>query len=96
MPVERDFYVLAYDMTNDRRRAKIAKIMESMGERVQGSVFEAYLTRPELEKLLKRVNKVINADEDSLRIYALCEACRRKPVMIGRSHLTPAPGVTII
>lgn len=41
MSNERTFYVLAYDLSDDRRRAKIARLMESMGERVQGSVFEA-------------------------------------------------------
>jgi CRISPR-associated protein Cas2 len=94
--MERDFYVLAYDMSNDRRRAKIAKLMEAVGERVQGSVFEAYLTPAELEKLLKRVGKVLDQKQDSLRIYYLCEACRRKPRMIGKSTLTPPPKTMIV
>ena len=94
--MERDFYVLAYDMTSDKRRARIAKLMEAIGERVQGSVFEAYLTHPELEKLLRRVGKVVDGKEDSLRIYTLCEACRPKTTMIGQSKMTPPPGVTII
>jgi CRISPR-associated protein Cas2 len=93
---ERDFYVLAYDMADDRRRAKIAKLMESLGERVQGSVFEAYLTQPELDKLLRRAAKVMDAKQDSLRVYFLCEACRPKIRRAGLSRLTPPPGVTII
>jgi len=92
----RDFYVLAYDMSNDRRRAKISKIMESVGERVQGSVFEAYLTAQELEKLLQRVGKVLKKEEDSLRIYFLCEACRPKIRLVGQSHLCSPPGVRVI
>jgi CRISPR-associated protein Cas2 len=94
--MERDFFVLAYDMTDDKRRAKIAKLMEAVGERVQGSVFEAYLNRTELEKLLKRVKKVLSEKEDSLRIYYLCEACHQKPLMIGHSQLTPPPGLMIV
>ena len=55
---ERDFYILAYDIGNDRRRAKIARLMESMGARVQGSVFEAYLKPDELESMLRRARIV--------------------------------------
>jgi len=96
MSKERVFYVLAYDMTDDRRRAKIARLMESLGLRVQGSVFEAYLTKSELEKLLKRAVKLMKAEEDSLRIYMLCAACREKVRTEGRGQVTPPPGVIIV
>ena len=94
--MEREFYLLAYDMTDDKRRAQIAKLMESFGERVQGSVFEAYLNRPELDKLIKKALKILDEDSDSLRIYYLCQACRQKTQMEGKSQLTPSPGVMIV
>lgn len=93
---DRDFYILAYDIANDRRRVKIAKLMESQAERVQGSVFEAYLTPAELEKIIRRAAKFMNEKEDSLRVYFLCESCRSKVRLTGQSRLTPPPGLTII
>ncbi len=90
------FYLLAYDISDDRRRAKIAKIMEAMGARVQGSVFEAYLTPVHLETLLKKVNKTLKKEEDSLRIYPLCENCREKIRTVGRGQATPPPEVMIV
>lgn len=90
------FYLLAYDIADDRRRAKIAKIMESMGARVQGSVFEAYLTPANLDSLLKRVQKVLKKEEDSLRIYLLCENCREKTRTVGQGRVTAPPGVMIV
>lgn len=90
------FYVLTYDISDDKRRLKIAKIMEAVGDRVQHSVFEAYLTPQELEKLLKRVTKVLAAKEDSLRIYQLCAACREKVRTEGQGKVTPPPGVMIV
>lgn len=90
------FYLLTYDITDDKRRLKIAKIMESVGDRVQHSVFEAYLTPQELEKLLKRVTKVLAAKEDSLRIYQLCASCREKVRTEGQGKVTPPPGVMIV
>lgn len=94
--MERSFFVLAYDIADDRRRAKIAKAMEALGERVQGSVFEAYLTPAELEKLLKKTGKVLNEKEDSLRVYTLCSACRGKIATRGTGRVTPAPGLVIV
>ncbi len=93
---ERDFYVLAYDIADDRRRAKIARLMESMGARVQGSVFEAHLNTAELDRLLKRALRLLRKEEDSLRVYSLCAACRKKVKVHGSGSLTPPPGVTIV
>jgi CRISPR-associated protein Cas2 len=90
------FYLLTYDITDDKRRLKIAKIMESVGDRVQHSVFEAYLSPQDLDKLLKRVKKVLAAKEDSLRIYQLCGACREKVRTEGQGKVTEQPGVRIV
>lgn len=93
---DRLFYLLTYDIADQKRRAKIAKAMEALGDRVQYSVFEAWLTSAELEKLLKKVGKILNTKEDSLRIYLLCGTCREKIRHIGRAAPTPAPAVQIV
>jgi len=96
MAEERIFYVLAYDIASDKRRAKIARLMEALGARVQGSVFDAYLTAVELEKLIRRARKAMLEKEDSLRIYLVCAACRGKVRTIGLGEVTPPPGVLIV
>jgi CRISPR-associated protein Cas2 len=93
---ERGFYVIAYDIVDDKRRSKIARYLEATGDRVQGSVFEAYLTAAELDKLLKKLKKVLKGEEDSLRVYLLCGACREKVHTEGRGKVTPPPGVRIV
>ena len=93
---DRSFYVITYDIANDRRRAKVARFLEAMGVRVQESVFEVYLTAAELEKLLRKLGKVMKEDEDSLRVYLLCSACRGKIRTVGRGKVTPPPGVMIV
>jgi CRISPR-associated protein Cas2 len=92
----RSFYVLAYDIAEDRRRQKIAKLCESVAERVQGSVFEGYFTEDELQKLLKQVKRVFEMEEDRLRIYVLCASCREKSETHGQGSVTPPPGVIIV
>lgn len=96
MSTERAFYVLAYDLSDDRRRAKIARLMESLGERVQGSVFEAWLTPPELNRLVAKAKKILHEREDSLRIYMLCAACRGKIRVEGQGKPLPPPDVVIV
>lgn len=92
----RVFYLLAYDISSDKRRAKIARLMESLGERVQGSVFEAWLSSDELDKLVRKALKLLNEKEDSLRVYLVCEACRPKLKVYGQGRPTPAPAVLVI
>lgn len=92
----REFYVLAYDIHDDKRRAKIAKLMESMGARVQGSVFEAYLTPKELETLTRKALRLLRKDQDSVRVYYLCRACLEKIKTHGQGQVTPAPGLMIV
>ena len=94
--VERAFYVLVYDISSDKRRQKIAKLCEATAERVQYSVFEGWYTPPELEKLLKKVRRVFDDKQDSLRIYQLCGICRGKVATHGLGKVTPAPGVVIV
>lgn len=93
---DRSFFLLAYDITDDKRRAKTAKLMESLGERVQGSVFEAWLTPAELQKIVTRSEKIMKMTEDSLRIYAVCEACRPRLKTMGQGKPTPPPALMII
>ncbi|NMB54848.1 MAG: CRISPR-associated endonuclease Cas2 [Leptolinea sp.] len=94
--MERGFYVLAYDISCDKRRAKVAKLLESTGNRVQGSVFEAWFTQNELERVVIRSQKILLEKEDSLRIYFICEECRAKIQMKGTGKVTEKPGLVIV
>jgi CRISPR-associated protein Cas2 len=94
--VMRAFYLITYDIPNDKRRLKIAKRLEALGDRVQYSVFEAWLTPKELQSLEKQVAKIIDEKEDSVRFYVLCEACQKKVRVHGRGEVTEPPGVVIL
>lgn len=91
-----EFYVLAYDISDDRRRQKVAKLCESLAQRVQGSVFEAHLEKKDLERLIKKALRLMDEKEDSLRIYTLCLACCEKVRMFGQGKKTEAPQLMIV
>ncbi len=93
---ERSLYVRAYDIADNTRRAKLARKMEAVGERVQESVFEAYLTPEELTELLRKSKKWMVMREDSLRVYFLCAECRQKILTHGVNLITQPPGVVIV
>jgi len=66
-----DFYLVSYDIPNDRRRTKVASLLQDYGQRVQFSVFEVWLTQATQRELLGRLEKLIDAEEDSVRLYWL-------------------------
>ena len=66
------YIVLAiYDIVDNKRRNKMVASLEKYGLRVQKSAFEAYITKKQYEKMEREITKVIDTEEDSLRIYFL-------------------------
>ena len=77
------FCVVSYDISEDKRRTKIHKILSSYGQWMQFSVFECDLTKAQYAKLRSRLDKLIDAETDSVRFYFLCECCQGKVERIG-------------
>ncbi len=61
-------FVVCYDISNDRRLAKVSRFLEKHGIRVQYSIFEVETTHQGIKKLIAEIEKLINKDED--RVYA--------------------------
>ena len=80
---ERTLYVIAYDISNDRRRTKVHKTLCGFGEWTQYSLFECHLTDKELLTLRGKLDQLLNPDEDSVRFYYTCAACATKAETIG-------------
>jgi len=82
-------YVISYDISVDRRRNKVAKLLEGFGQRVQYSVFECDLTEAQYAALQRKLRRWLKPGEgDSLRTYRLCAACVKTVVVEG-----PGPAV---
>jgi CRISPR-associated protein Cas2 len=76
-------YVVAYDIPNDRRRAKVHKALCGFGEWTQYSLFECFLDARELVQLRAKLQPLLEPDEDSVRIYPLCSDCKDSVETIG-------------
>ncbi len=73
---ERSLEVISYDCPDDRRRARLANTLLSYGARIQGSVYELWLTRRDRETLWHKLQQVCEPG-DLLRCYTICAACVR-------------------
>ncbi|HQI08650.1 MAG TPA: CRISPR-associated endonuclease Cas2 [Anaerohalosphaeraceae bacterium] len=82
------FLVIAYDCADDKRRLKVAKILLDYGDRVQYSVFEAQLDQTLIREMMDRLRKAINPQEDSIRIYHICQTCLKQVQLQGSGRLT--------
>ena len=68
------FIVIAYDVECDKRRRKVAKMLEAVGKRVNKSVFECFISDTQLTKLKRGIEKRVTR-YDSVLYYILCGAC---------------------
>ncbi|MCA2643436.1 MAG: CRISPR-associated endonuclease Cas2 [Microcystis aeruginosa Ma_QC_Ch_20071001_S25] len=77
------FYLICYDIVDDRRRTRVARLLEAYGVRIQKSVFESVLNPAQYEKLQARLLQLLERREDQLRFYPLSEHCRNKVIVLG-------------
>jgi CRISPR-associated protein Cas2 len=68
------FYVVSYDITDDRLRDRVSKALAALGTRVQKSVFELDLPPDRISQVISTVATLIE-ETDSLRCYRICERC---------------------
>lgn len=70
--------LVCYDVCTEtsagrRRLRRVAKVCESIGQRVQKSVFECQLDIAQFEALERKLLAEIDAEQDCLRLYRMPE-----------------------
>ena len=69
-------WVVSYDVSDDRIRQRIARALEGMGQRVQGSVFECRFDESDLASAVDRLRSELGTDGNgNVRFYRLCAGC---------------------
>ena len=90
------FVLISYDIMDDKRRYKLAKALVFFGDRVQLSVFECNLEKPEYIKMTSKITKIINNDEDSVRIYKICVSCKAEVCIYGCGEVCEDPDLVVV
>jgi CRISPR-associated protein Cas2 len=85
--------IVTYDVSTEtsagrKRLRRVAKVCESVGQRVQKSVFECQVDEMQLEKLERRLLAEIDEAEDNLRLYRLTEPAHLRVKQYGNFRST--------
>lgn len=89
-------WLVAYDISDDRRRTRVAKLLLAQGQRLQKSVYEADLTPDRLRGLVRGLTPLVHRWEDRLDLVPLCTACRRRRRWLGRDGALEPPGFEVV
>jgi CRISPR-associated protein Cas2 len=93
---EKIFIVVAYDISDDRRRTRLHKRLLDYGQPVQFSVFECLLDAGQLKKMKAMLRRTVRPRLDHVRCYRLCAACREKIEVIGQAEVTAEPQTLVV
>jgi CRISPR-associated protein Cas2 len=81
------FVIIAYDIVDNRRRARVHKFLKGMGFPVQKSVFECRLLQEQIDRIYTRLLVEVDGDEDTVRIYRLPFELHRQMDIIGTGEI---------
>jgi CRISPR-associated protein Cas2 len=87
--------VVAYDISDDRRRARLHDLLLASGEPVQASVFECDLSDAQERAMKRKVARIAPARRDRVRFFRLCQACAGAAEDLARAIESP-PCVIVV
>lgn len=70
----RSWYLVCYDVRDDTRLRKAARLLEGRGDRIQYSVFRCRLTPREEERLRWDLTRLLEP-EDAWLMVPICDTC---------------------
>jgi CRISPR-associated protein Cas2 len=79
MGEDRHWYLVCYDIRDQKRWAKTFKILKGRGEHLQYSIFRVRMNGTQRESLRWELAKVM-AKEDDLMMIRLCEGCAKRVI----------------
>lgn len=88
-------WIVAYDVSENRRRNRVARQLERAGIRIQKSVFLVQLPRPEIQKLLGQLARLIDHRCDQVAAWPLHMEWPARQVVRPENARPWAPGSLI-
>lgn len=83
------YVIITYDVetkskSGNKRLREVAKICKNYGQRVQNSVFELQIYPADLVEIKNKLERVIDKQRDSIRIYNLGKNRERRVETLGK------------
>lgn len=79
--MERTLYIIAYDITSDKRLNRVRCFLKGYSTGGQKSVYECFLTDGELKYVMSKLNRMIFDAEDRVHIFQMDG--RSRPHVLG-------------
>lgn len=81
--------IITFDVSDDRKRYRLARVLLDRAQRVQKSVFEAAdLEQAAYLRLRSDAEGIVDPSTDSLRYHRLCASCQART-----EHFGVGPGL---
>jgi CRISPR-associated protein Cas2 len=81
--MERALYLIAYDITGERRLSRVRNFLKGYSTGGQKSVYECFLSDGELRYVKKKLERLIWEDEDRVHIFTMDGRSRTHTLGIG-------------
>lgn len=78
--------VVAYDITDNARRLRLATLLQGIGDRVQKSVFVLSIEPVRVSVLCATIAKIVDPVEDSVLLFRQCGKCWEAVEHVGRDE----------
>ncbi|HNU53488.1 MAG TPA: CRISPR-associated endonuclease Cas2 [Candidatus Syntrophosphaera sp.] len=76
-------YVIAFDVSDNKVRRHLTKILLGKGIRIQESVFAVNLKTHELKSVARKLEKTLD-EKGVIHIFTVCGTCAKKSLAINR------------
>ncbi len=77
------FVLIAFDISDDKKRRLLSKSLKTYGTWVQRSLFEMFVEGSDLGMIIGIIDEIIDHETDKVKIYTFCERCRENKDLIG-------------
>lgn len=67
----RIFYIIAYDISDERRLARARHFLKGYATGGQKSVYECFLEKEELKFIISKIRRLISLHEDRVHIFRI-------------------------
>jgi len=76
--------LICYDISSNKTRARLRRVLKQLGLPTQKSVFECDLSLKEVTNVIAIAKNEINIENDSVRLYRICSRCSAKVDVLGQ------------
>ncbi len=80
--------VVGYDISDNRKRNKVEKLLSGHGVRVNKSLFECMLSQSYYDRIVNKLHTMIDSNSDKVVIYRICINCYTSSLQIPMKNIS--------